>query len=302
MKKPNVFILGAPKCGTTSLANWLAEHPQVYFSPIKEPGFFNYDYGIRRPWGLAQYERLFAGADSPHLAVCEATTSYLYSRMAVPAILAYVESPKFVVMLRHPVQMVPSLHEQSMFNGDEDEPDFERAWALQRERLYGANLPKNCRDPQLLQYGPLCKLGEQLERLYRLVPRERVHVIHLEDMQADPCGEYGQLLDFLGLDEVGRQHFPVANRAKVRRLPWVMNAVRRINEMVHSMGMPPVRLGLTSFLYYKLRKERPRVSLKMQTIEMLERYFAEDLRLLKKLGHLPKKEQVATSQARDRTD
>ena len=40
MKRPDFFILGAPKCGTTSMAAWLSEHPNVFMSPIKEPFFF----------------------------------------------------------------------------------------------------------------------------------------------------------------------------------------------------------------------------------------------------------------------
>lgn len=288
MKKPNVFILGAPKCGTTSLANWLAEHPQVYFSPIKEPCFFNYDYGFRRPWSLERYERLFGGAGESHQAVCEGTVRYLYSRTAVPAILAYTDSPKFVVMLRNPVRMAPSLHEQAIFNGDEDEKDFARAWRLQHERLYGSSVPRHCRDPQLLQYGTLCNLGKQLERLYRLVPQEQVHVIHLEDMQTDPGREYRRLLNFMGLDDDGRESFPVANQAKARRLPWLVNGLRRTNELIRALGVPPVRIGLTALVYSKLRTTRPRAQLSADTIQMLEEYFAEDMRTLERLGHAPR--------------
>lgn len=285
MKKPNVFILGAPKCGTTSLANWLSEHPQVYFSPIKEPCFFNFDYGFRRPWRLEQYERLFAGASDRHRVVCEASTRYLYSRTAVRSILAYVHSPKFLVMLRDPAAMAPSLHEQALYSGDEDEPDFVRAWQLQHERLYAASLPKRCRDPQLLQYGTLCKLGEQLERLYRQVPREQVHVIHLKDMQMDPRAEYSRLLHFLDLEDDGRESFPVANRAKVRRMPWLIRGIEQANQFARAMGTPPLRFGLTNFLQEKLRKARPRPPVPAAVNQMLEAYFSEDVRRLEKLGH-----------------
>lgn len=288
MKKPNVFIIGAPKCGTTSLANWLAEHPQVYFSPIKEPCFFNYDYGFRRRWSLEGYERLFAAAHESHRAVCEASVRYLYSRTAVPAILAYADAPRFVVMLRDPVRMAPSLHEQTLFNGDEDEVDFDRAWQLQSQRLYGAKLPRRCRDPQLLQYGEVCMLGKQLERLYQQVPREHVHVIHLEDMHANPAGEYGRLLAFLGLDDDDRQIFPVENRAKARRFPWLMHAVRRGNDGLRALGVPPVRIGITAWLNENLRTPRPRSSLSTDIIENLTTYFAEDLRRLERLGHTPR--------------
>lgn len=59
MKKPNLFILGAPKCGTTSLANWLGEHPRVFMSPMKEPYYFNKDHSYSRVENLKSYENLF---------------------------------------------------------------------------------------------------------------------------------------------------------------------------------------------------------------------------------------------------
>lgn len=286
MKKPNVFILGAPKCGTTSLANWLAEHPQVYFSPIKEPNFFNYDYyGFRHPITLRQYEQLFAGADEQHRAIFEATTRYLYSRTAVPAILAYADQPRFVAMLRNPVDMAPSLHEENLFGGYETEPDFERAWRLQRERLYGSSVPKRCRDPQLLQYGTLCKLGEQLERLYQLVPRERVHVIHLEQLSNSPRTEWMRLQAFLEIDDDGRTIFPVANKAKVRRFPWVMEGMRQINSVFKGLGVPYIRTGLTRFLHTHLVRSQPRCPLSEELRQELEEYFSDDQKLLETLGH-----------------
>jgi len=143
----------------------------------------------------------------------------------------------------------------------------------------------------LLQYGTICKLGEQLERLYRLVPREQVHVIHLEDMQADPGAEYRRLLDLLGLDDDDRETFPVANQAKARRLPWLINGAQRTNKFLRATGMPPVRIGLTASLYSKLCKTRPREPLSTETIQMLEEYFAEDLRRRERLGHTPRGDQ-----------
>lgn len=59
MSSPNFFILGVPKCGTSSLAWWLSQHPQVWFSRIKEPHFFNDDSGFRQVRAKAAYDRLF---------------------------------------------------------------------------------------------------------------------------------------------------------------------------------------------------------------------------------------------------
>lgn len=285
MPKPNLFIIGAPKCGTTSLANWLAEHPQVHCSTIKEPHFFNHDYGFRRPMTLAQYEALFADARRDHRIIFEASVRYLYSRIAIPAIQAYADDPRFIVMLRNPVSMAPSLHGQTLFNGDEDEPNFERAWELQPRRLYGDCIPKRCRDPQLLQYGQQCKLGEQLRRLYRQVPEDRVHVIQLERVQAAPRDEWLRLLGFLGIDDDGRQVFPTANSAKVRRMPWVKHALSNVNMLIRAAGFPYVRLGLSHYINSRLYRPQGRAPLTDEMRACLEDYFAADKRLLRQLGH-----------------
>jgi hypothetical protein len=77
VKTPNFFILGAPKCGTTSLAAWLAAHPAVYMSPLKEPAYFAADLKVDRP-GPQEYRALFSAAGDIHLAVGEASTCYLH--------------------------------------------------------------------------------------------------------------------------------------------------------------------------------------------------------------------------------
>ena len=142
MMKPNFFIIGAPKCGTTSLAAWLAEHPQIYFSPTKEPHFFNTDHK-RFLNSLQSYEKLFAGASKHHCSVGEASVWYMYSSAAVPNILEYNSDAKFIVMLRNPIEMAPSLHEELVFTGREDVNEFSEAWQLQDLRRNGPALAAN---------------------------------------------------------------------------------------------------------------------------------------------------------------
>src|SRR5579871_6019552 len=59
--KPNFFIIGAPKCATTSMAAWLAAHPYIFMSPKKEPHFFNTDER-QEVSDLEEYMRLFQDA------------------------------------------------------------------------------------------------------------------------------------------------------------------------------------------------------------------------------------------------
>ena len=58
-RKPNLFLIGAPKCGTTSLASYLSDHPQIFVSDPKEPHFFNTDSENRKTWNWEEYEAIF---------------------------------------------------------------------------------------------------------------------------------------------------------------------------------------------------------------------------------------------------
>ena len=283
MKKPNFFIIGAPKCGTTSLANWLSEHPQIFISRIKEPHFFNFDFAERQYKFLSQYEALFSEAGSQHISIGEATTRYLYSRTAIPAILEYTRNPRFIVMTRNPVDMAYSLHDQTLFMGNENESSFENAWALQKFRIYGDYVPKSCVDPQILLYGKTCKIGEQLKRLFEIVSREQVLVLNLDHIKQDVRQEYQKILDFLNVDDDRRQSFPVLNIAKEKRFPILWRAVRGINRMLFSMGLPRQHIGFTRFIFNIDRKERDRPPLQNAMRQKLNKYFADDISLLEQI-------------------
>src|SRR5210317_560697 len=116
--KPNFFILGAPKCGTTSLAYWLSQHPNVYVSPDKEPLHYSTDFPASTPHSERSYLDLFAEATEQHIAIGEASVWYLRSKDAVANIENEIPEAKYIVMLRNPVEMAPSLHWQTVFNGD----------------------------------------------------------------------------------------------------------------------------------------------------------------------------------------
>lgn len=131
MKRPNLFIIGAPKCGTTSLSRWMGQHPEIYFCPKKEPHYFNTD-GMQTVKTLDEYERLFESATDTHRVVAEGSTHYLYSSVAVPHILKYNPDAKFIVCLRNPVEMAPSLHSERLSWGRETVKSFEKAWDMQR--------------------------------------------------------------------------------------------------------------------------------------------------------------------------
>lgn len=177
LRIPNLFIIGAPKCGTTALSYYLAGHSDIYMSEqsgIKEPFFFDKDLLLSHiPWKIRDwdaYTKLFAPAPENIAYIGEASPFYLYSKCAVPEILERSTNPQFIVCVRNPIEIAQSLHNQHSKHSIEL-PNFERAWELQESRKCGHDLPSTFSDGALLQYGEIAKLGKQLQRIMQQVPR-----------------------------------------------------------------------------------------------------------------------------------
>ena len=226
---PNFFIVGAPKCGTTALAEYLQEHQQIFMTTPKEPNHFNSDFEY---WAYDSktrdgYLRLYQEAGDHHLAIGEASVWYLYSQVAIREILRFNRDAKLIVMLRNPVEMIPSLHSQLLYVGDESEPDFERAFALCGARSRGEAIPPTARKPAFLLYDEVGKLGAQLQRLYAECPKEQVKIILFDDFEADPGEAYGDVLEFLGVPSAGRDSFGAVNQNKRHRSGFVARFTQR---------------------------------------------------------------------------
>ncbi len=212
----------------------------------------------------------------------EASVWYMYSTTAVSNILAYNADARFIVMLRNPVEMAPSLHEELVFTGREDVKDFREAWALQELRQKGEHLPSMVWEPKYVQYGALCSLGAQLDRVLRTVRRDRVKIILLEDLAARPSEVYRSILEFLGVDHDHRQDFTVRNSAKKRRsqgllrLAWLSVTIKK------ALGIEG-GLGLWRYVDAWNRIERSRAPVDSQTRAMLRDYFRPDIERLQTL-------------------
>jgi hypothetical protein len=281
MNRPNFFLLGAPRCGTTSMASWLGEHPQIYMSPEKEPNFFNSDHRRYRT-SLAAYERLFEPARETHLAVGEASVWYFYSTAAVPNILQYNPDAKFIVMLRNPVDMSYSLHDELFFTRHEDIADFATAWKLQEARRAGNRLPTLVWEPKFLQYGKACSLGIQLTRLYERVPSSRVSIVVMDDLRRDPRAVYRSVLSFLGVADDDRTEFSATNQAKVRRWPALVY-LDRVAKSVKQIAGIEGGLGLARRIEAWNQTERRRRPLDCAFQDELRRYFEADICTLERL-------------------
>ena len=226
--KPNFFIVGAPKCGTTALYEYLRPHPRIFFSRVKEPHFFAADMGAYPTVKtLEDYTRLFAESTEEHVRVGEASVHYLRSSVAIRNISEFSPGARIIAMLRNPVDMVYSFHSEILDWSIETVTDFEAAWRLQERRSRGMDLPPGITSPLLVQYADLGRFGTQIQRLLSIFPSGQVKVILYDDFAASPQRVYDEVIDFLGVPHDNRTDFPRINQNRRARLPWLRDFYRK---------------------------------------------------------------------------
>jgi hypothetical protein len=220
---PDFFVVGAPRCGTTALCRYLAKNPQICFSRPKEPHFFAQIKGLPSGGELESdyIERYFGHRSAGHRVAGEGSVSYLYLPDAIERILHFHPAARFIVMVRNPMNMLPSYHLKMQFLLQEDKADFAAAWGLQEARARGEHLPPRCLDPRALMYGEVAKYGTRIEQLFDVAGRERTHVIVFDDFVADLLGAYRRVLQFLGVDYDGRTLFKRRYESRIYRYRWL---------------------------------------------------------------------------------
>lgn len=286
---PDFVIAGAPRCGTTSLASYLAAHPQVFFSPVKEPNYFCLDApGLRVVDTPEAYARLFSGA-APGQVLGEGSTAYLFSTAALPALLEAKPDLKVVLSVRNPLQMVVSHHGQKVYAFEEDERDFARAWRLSPERAAGRAVRPGCRAPAYLDYRAMGRLGEQVARAKRVVPEGQLHVVVFDDLQRDAAAVYRELERFLGLDHHDRSGFPVTNAQQAHALPALGRFLMRPPPVLRGLKRQAQRLfpgqvkALGRRLYALNRAAPEKAPVPPEIRAEMAAAFADDVALLSRL-------------------
>jgi hypothetical protein len=184
MTLPNFLVIGAAKSGTTSLYEYLRQHPDVFMSAVKETNWFAYEgqremsYSVRT---AGEYERLFDGVTAER-AIGEASPQYMKSAVAAERIAATLSGVRLVAILRDPIDRAYSGYLHSLRE------------AMERRSVDEAMQPGSRFVDQGL-YHP------QLSRYFERFDRGWIKVILYEDLQEDPSAVMRSLYSFLGVDE-----------------------------------------------------------------------------------------------------
>ena len=222
--QPNFFLAGAAKAGTTSLYNYLAQHPRIFMSPMKEPHFLadevrpdnftgemqekihRWDAEFRQylrgsiterfPSGPVadwqDYLKLFRSAGG-RPAIGEASPCYLWSKTAPRNIASRFPDAKIIVVLRDPAERAFAQHLHTL--------SFAAAPITFRDHMDAALRSTSRQIGELFPFLEFGFYGEQVKRYFRLFPRERIHLIRYEDYLRNPELVLRNIFRFLRVDE-----------------------------------------------------------------------------------------------------
>ena len=195
---PNFLIIGAARCGTTSVYSVLQTHPDVYLPANKrpEPHFFLKSEEFAR--GLSYYEERYFSASRGQKAIGEASTSYVYGADVPKRVHDALPAVRLVCMLRNPIERAFSGYWHTVASGLET-MSFEEALANEDSRkreLAGTALG----EVAPFAYVERGLYAMQLRRWLEKFDRSQLHIILFEDVLNDPDSVLADLAQFLEID------------------------------------------------------------------------------------------------------
>ena len=222
-RPPDFFLIGAPKAGTSALHAALAQHPNLYLSPVKEPKY--YMCGDSPPphyrgpgdahsnqewvWQRQRYLDLFAAAPETSLRG-ESTPFYLYHRDARRRIAVDAPDARLVAVLRDPVDRAYSNWMHLWMDGLEPRGDILEAVAREQERIDAGWAP-------FWHYRGLGMYGRQVKDLLDHFPREQLLLLRYRDLVDAPAVALEKVFGFLGVPSAVVRSIPQDNSRRFVR-------------------------------------------------------------------------------------
>lgn len=239
MNVPNLFIIGAPKAGTTAFVNNISQHKDIFVPEKKEPRFFDahifYDYKEDYPIkSLEDYLKLYYNEKAKMSKYrVDGSVFNMYSKESIDRILSLSPNAKFVVILRDPVEASISMHKQRLTYADtkmrEISDDFMICWEQLKYRKFGEGYPKNCRNKFLFRYDLLYSYQLYLPYIIKKVGLENLFIGFYDDFIKKPDEFYCNFFNFLGLECINVENKRI-NESKILKKSKVLEYIEYISK------------------------------------------------------------------------
>lgn len=247
---PNTLIIGAMKCGTTSLFDYLVQHPQVCGARTKELHYFDSQHDKGARWYRANF------ACRGEKVVVESSPYYFFHPLAPARAAALVPDARLILLLRNPADRAYSHYNQNFEEGLET-LSFEEALACEAERLAGteealvSGRTAYSHAHQTFSYAAKGLYAAQIERWLACFPRERLLIGKAEELFRDPQAMVDKVTDFLGIERHrvadltpgNQRRYPLMHPETRRRLEQRFEAPNRDLARFTDIGWTPRPAG-----------------------------------------------------------
>jgi hypothetical protein len=299
MNKPNFFVVGEPKSGTTALHEFLDQHPQITMSRVKEPYYFCTDLHQESDQfhkknlyfkyrDINNYLKLFK-QEKKFDAVGESSTFYIWSKNAAQKIYEFDPYAKIIVFLRNPIDFIYSLHAHWLVETYENIQNFRDALVIEERRIKSwENIPSRAYFPSMLYYISRTNYSIQIERFLKRFGHDQVKIIIFEDFKKDNAGVYKDILNFLGVDpsfEPNFERMNVSKRARSNSLNYIVQNVYLI-EMLKKILPYKIHKKVKHLGQIILWKEAVRKKMDQDLFNDLEKKFRHEVLKMSDLLHV----------------
>jgi hypothetical protein len=281
---PNFLIIGAAKSGTTSLYQYLDQHPEIYMSPFKEPNFFSamcvpkeLAHLIRIITDLEEYQKLFDGV-TKEKAFGEATTYYLTYPQVAEKIYQHIPKAKLIAILRNPAERAYSAFTYALQLKTESSQNFEEALAKDQERKKQGHTYK--------RYKETGYYFANLQNYYKFFPKEQIKICLYDDLRQNPRELLKSIFQFLEVDDSFTVDFQqIHNPTRKVRNRMLFNFLTRPNPL-HDFLIKVIPLKIRKMLrvYERTLGEKFPPIPENVKIELLKEYREDILSLQDLIG------------------
>ena len=288
MKLPNFLVIGAAKCGTTSLHHYLSDHPEIFICPVNEPNYFAYCNRERLDFSEAgnsesiapnsitdfeSYSTLFSEADG-FPAVGEVSPLYLYHNSAPKNIFEKLGLIKFIVILRNPVDRA--------FSQSQEREHKNQGWGW--------------------NYKDVGFYGTQLQRYFDLFPKDSFFIRLFDEFQKQPQKILRELCEFLEIDATYQFHTSIKhNISGIPKNKWLHDFLRTKNTLKSTIKTFVPNSLRRNLWHFANQKNLSKPSLDPETRKRIASFYVDDiLRLQEMIGRdlshwLPNDDQYHTA-------
>jgi Sulfotransferase family len=273
-KKPNLFIVGHPRSGTSSLHDYLNQHPDIFMTAIKEPNFFALDFReasdrfhgkqLYFPYRSEErYMRLYRKWKHESIGG-EASATNLCSKVSAREIHRFNPQAKIIMLFREPVDFLYSYHSATQFALGEHHKNFEKALEAEKSRRRGQDLSKRVISPPWLFYSEFVKYADQLRHFQNYFDKDHIKIIIFDDFKAGTPDVFRNVLSFLDVAPDFRPSYGIVNPNKQIRWPLLKKYTLDspyFRKTLRLFFSDESYAGMKSFYKTKMVKHKPRPTL-----------------------------------------